>query len=128
MKMSVEIRFLRPINSERGFFTVGDCLFVNADCDYISDHDDLIRTIVDDIGNYIEGEDFEIVNEEKFWNDMDSMNNMVHSIDNDKCEKIREILRRYFECNDRDERNPQYDENYSAQNAIDDIHEIVGNI
>ena len=30
--------------------------------------------------------------------------------------------------NDEGETNPEYDEDYSAQDAIDDIHDIVGSI
>lgn len=43
-----------------------------------------------------------------------------------RIEQIREILNRYFE-NDpwTDEPNPNYDDNYMPQDAIDDIVEIL---
>ena len=41
-------------------------------------------------------------------------------------EKIRGVLRRYFECNDSGTHNKEYDPDYTAQAAIDDIHEIIG--
>lgn len=48
--------------------------------------------------------------------------------DNDLAEKIRQVLRRYFEANDNGDPNPEFDENFVAQAAIDAIHEIVGKI
>lgn len=47
---------------------------------------------------------------------------------NDFAEEIRHLLRRYFECNDNGDQNPEHDPDYTAQNFIDDIHELVGNI
>lgn len=131
MKISVEIRWLKPVKSLRGPFSEGECLFVGVDCDYIDDRDDLMQAIEDDIGDsYVEGEDYELVNEEQFWKDMDCSASEITNPEalDGRLEKIREVLRRYFEFNDSAERNEQYDENYSAQAAIDDIHEIVGSI
>ena len=42
--------------------------------------------------------------------------------------KIRKVLRRYFECNDNGDPNKEHDPDYTAQDAIDDIHDIVGEI
>lgn len=42
--------------------------------------------------------------------------------------EIKKILRKYFECDDSGEMNTNYDPNYSAQDAIDDIHDLVGDI
>lgn len=42
--------------------------------------------------------------------------------------RIKKVLRRYFECDDNGDRNKEYDGTYGAQEAIDDIHEIVGGI
>lgn len=39
--------------------------------------------------------------------------------------QIKEVLAKYFEADDRGNLNPQYDENFSAQNAIDEIASIV---
>lgn len=47
---------------------------------------------------------------------------------NDFAEAIRHVLRRYFEANDNGDPNPEYDENFEPQAAIDAIHEIVGKI
>ncbi len=47
---------------------------------------------------------------------------------NDLAEKIRQVLRRYFEANDNGDPNPEFDERFEAQAAIDAIHEIVGKI
>lgn len=43
-------------------------------------------------------------------------------------EKIKAVLRRYFEINDEGLDNPEYDEDFTSQDAIDAIHEIVGDI
>ena len=42
--------------------------------------------------------------------------------------KIKTVLRRYFEADDNGEPNKEFDANYTAQDAIDDIHDIVGDI
>ena len=51
-----------------------------------------------------------------------------HQSANDLAEKIRNVLRRYFEANDNGDPNPEFDERFEAQAAIDAIHEIVGKI
>lgn len=43
-------------------------------------------------------------------------------------EKIKAVLRRYFECDDNGRENPAYDENFAAADAIDEIHALVGEI
>ena len=42
--------------------------------------------------------------------------------------KIKGVLRRYFECNDNGDLNPEFDEYLTPTDAIDEIHRIVGNI
>jgi hypothetical protein len=42
--------------------------------------------------------------------------------------KIKDVLRRYFETDDDGEPNKEFDDGYTAQQAIDDIHDIVGDI
>ena len=42
--------------------------------------------------------------------------------------RIKTVLKRYFECDDCGNPNKEHDPDYTAQNAIDDIHEIIGNI
>lgn len=54
---------------------------------------------------------------------------MNHSEEcDDKISKIKAVLRKYFEVDDSGVDNAEYDPNFSAQDAIDEIHEIVGNI
>ena len=43
-------------------------------------------------------------------------------------DEIRRLLRRYFECNDNGDSNPEHDPNYTAQNFVDDIHDLIGDI
>ena len=45
-----------------------------------------------------------------------------------KLDEIRAVLRRYFECNDNGDPNPEYDEIFEPQSALDAIHEIIGKI
>ena len=45
-----------------------------------------------------------------------------------KIERIKNVLRRYFETDDNGEVSKTYDENFSAEEAIDEIHKIVGKI
>lgn len=42
--------------------------------------------------------------------------------------KIRGVLKRYFECDDNGDPNKEHDPDYTAQDAIDDIHDIIGDI
>lgn len=42
--------------------------------------------------------------------------------------RIKAVLRRYFEVDDDGEPNKEFDDDYTAQQAIDDIHDIVGDI
>lgn len=42
--------------------------------------------------------------------------------------KIKDVLRRYFECDDSGNDNKEFDDSYTAEAAIDDIHDIVGDI
>ena len=69
----------------------------------------------DDNYNAIPTYDWEYV-----WEDNES--------ESDKLDKIRAVLRKYFEADDNGNLNPEYDENFEPQSAIDAIHEIVGNI
>ena len=46
----------------------------------------------------------------------------------DKIERIKNVLRRYFEAHSNGEVSKTYDECFAASDAIDEIHEIVGNI
>ncbi len=42
--------------------------------------------------------------------------------------KIKAVLRRYFEADDLGDPNPEFDENMTAEDAVDEIKEIVGGI
>ena len=59
--------------------------------------------------------------------DDDTLDDMYPSVD-DFAEDIRHLLRRYFECDDNGSPNAEYDPEYTAQECIDDIRELVGNI
>ena len=41
---------------------------------------------------------------------------------------IKQILLKYFECDDNGDRSPFHAPGYTAQNAIDDIHDLIGEI
>lgn len=43
-------------------------------------------------------------------------------------ESIQEILLRYFQANDAGEPSPLFDEDCTAQQVIDDIHDLIGEI
>ena len=64
----------------------------------------------------------------------DAINEIEEIIDDYKrsdpnVKMIRKVLKKYYEdYEDYDEDDEEYDENYVAQNAIDDIHYIVGKI
>ena len=45
-----------------------------------------------------------------------------------KIERIKNVLRRYFEADDNGEVSKTYDEHFSASDAINEIHKIVGDI
>ena len=45
-----------------------------------------------------------------------------------KIERIKNVLRRYFDTDDNGEVSKTFDEYFTADAAIDEIHEIVGNI
>ena len=42
--------------------------------------------------------------------------------------RIVNVLRKYFEYDDDGEPTPEFDPDYTAQAAIDEIHEIIGDI
>lgn len=39
---------------------------------------------------------------------------------------IVSVFRKYFECDDFGHANPEYWEGFSAQDALEEIHEIIG--
>lgn len=43
-------------------------------------------------------------------------------------EDVKETLRRYYRFDDKGRPNKGYDEAFSAQDAVDEIHDIVGDI
>ena len=42
--------------------------------------------------------------------------------------QIAKVLRKYFEVDDSGNPNPEFNDCYSAEDAIDDIHSIIGDI
>lgn len=51
-----------------------------------------------------------------------------HQPDNGLAEKLRKLLRRYFETNVNGDPIPEHDPNYTAQDFVDDVHFLVGRI
>lgn len=45
-----------------------------------------------------------------------------------KLEQIKNVLRKYFEYDDQGNPNDAYDPDFAPQDAIDEIHNIVGKI
>lgn len=41
---------------------------------------------------------------------------------------IKQILLRYFKSDDNGDQSPFYDPDNTAQNAVDDIHDLIGDI
>lgn len=48
--------------------------------------------------------------------------------DNGLVEKLRKLLRRYFETDVNGDPIPEHDPNYTAQDFVDDVHFLVGRI
>lgn len=42
--------------------------------------------------------------------------------------QIANVLRKYFQYDDRGEPNDEYDPDFTPQDALDEIHEIIGDI
>lgn len=42
--------------------------------------------------------------------------------------RIIGVLKKYFECDDNGNQNPEFDDCFTAQAAIDEIHDIIGDI
>lgn len=42
--------------------------------------------------------------------------------------QIANVLRKYFEYNDNGEPNDEYDPDFAPQDALDEIHNIIGGI
>ena len=42
--------------------------------------------------------------------------------------QISNVLRKYFQYDDCGEPNDEYDPDFTTQDALDEIHEIIGNI
>ena len=123
MKLDIKIRWNANIDGHNE----GDVQTIIVDCDYIEDKDDLLRAIEDEIGEYAEDVHFEIINEEQFWKDMDCPASEITNPEHRGFDKIRAVLRKYFEKLSNGELSKEYDPNFSAQDAIDEIAEIVGN-
>lgn len=128
MKLDIKIRWNVNIDGHGE----GEVQVIAVDCDYIEDKGDLLQAIEDEIGEYDEDVHFEIINEEQFWNDMDCpaseiTNPQVLVKEDPRIEKIRNVLRRYFEFDDNGDKTEEFDEDYCSQAAIDDIHSIIGN-
>lgn len=42
--------------------------------------------------------------------------------------RIIGVLKKYFECDDNGDPNPEFDDCFTSSDAIDEIHEIIGDI
>ena len=123
MKLDIKIRW----NANIAGHNEGDVQTIIVDCDYIEDHDDLVRAIMDEVGIFEENVDYTIENEEQFWEDMDCPASEITNPEHRGFDEIRAVLRKYFEKRSNGEPSKEYDPNFSAQDAIDEIAEIVGN-
>ena len=123
MKLDIKIRWNANIDGHNE----GDVQEITVDCDYIEDHDDLVRAIMDEVGIFEENVDYTIENEEQFWEDMDCPASEITNPEHSGFDEIRAVLRKYFEKRSNGEPSKEYDPNFSAQDAIDEIAEIVGN-
>ena len=59
---------------------------------------------------------------------MNNIHNGQHMSDDVLVDKIRQLLKRYFETDVNGDPIPEHDPNYSAQDFIDDVHFLVGRI
>ena len=51
-----------------------------------------------------------------------------HQSDNGLAEKIRKLLRRYYETDDNGDPIPEHDPNYTLLDFADDVHFLVGRV
>ena len=121
MKLDIKIRFLVNCNTFEG---ETETMTVTVDCDYIHDHDDLVNAITYELG--LRKDEFEIVNEEQFWKDMNCPASEITNPERGSFDPIRAVLRKYFEERSNGDLSKDYDPNFSAQDAIDEIANIVG--
>ena len=54
--------------------------------------------------------------------------NKIEMNEMNEIERIKNVLRRYFEADERGNVSKKYIDYFSAADAIDEIHEIVGDI
>ena len=54
--------------------------------------------------------------------------NKIEMNEMNEIERIKNVLRRYFEADERGNGSKTYDEKFSAADAIEEIHKIVGDI
>lgn len=115
-------------------------VIVPIDPDYVdADKDDIYQAVaVSDemfkaFGYEPSPDEFEILNIDDIIEDIMALPLPVGDASED-CDynylkkQIVGVLRRYFDYNDNGDPNPEFDDTYTAQEAIDDIHEIIGNI
>ena len=63
---------------------------------------------------------------------MPDYTNYTEELDNNtlknKIKRIKAVLRRYFPTDDNGNPNPEFDDNFTSEQAIDEIYNIVGGI
>ena len=58
----------------------------------------------------------------------DDAHDNCNSSNRELAKNIRNLLKRYFECNDNGDPNPEHDPYYTAQDFADDVHDLIGDI
>lgn len=116
-------------------------IIVPVDADYVDSTSESIKSYVAEseelhsaFGYTPSCDEFEVVNMDELLDDTRDAQAPVEPDCSEDCDynclkkKIAGVLRRYFEVDDNGDPNPEFDDTYTAQAAIDDIHEIVGDI
>ena len=122
MKIDAKVKFNDKVAKQigRDYFTVPiDFDYVEADFDSIYDY--VSYELGEKFGGKFFSDEYEIVNYKDLLK-------VVQDNENALSAKLRQLLRRYFECNDNGNPNSEHDPDYTAQDFVDDVHDLVGNI
>lgn len=116
-------------------------IIVPVDADYVDSTSESIKSHVAEseelhsaFGYTPSCDEFEVVNLDELLQDMRDAQASIEPDYSEDCDynclkkKIAGVLRRYFDYDDNGDPNPEFDDTYTAQAAIDDIHAIVGDI
>lgn len=117
MKFDIKILWIKDIMNH----IKGDVTEVSINLEQVSDHIELLLEIENQIGDLEEGEDFEIIDEAQFWTKAHAA-----AAGNDKLDDIRAVLCKFFEEHSNGDRSEDFDPDFCADDAIDEIADIVG--